>query len=90
MANQSLPWAYYRAFMYDLVECPPFNGGSLLLAGTTVVVSEGVDVYFWVGEDYIENIILEYWKNCFEFFWQFSHFITKVLRVAFNFGLHDS
>ena len=34
-----------------LVECPPSNGGSLLLVGTTVVGSGGVNVSFWVGED---------------------------------------
>ena len=35
-----------------LVECPPFNGGSLLLVGTTVLGSGGVDVSFWAGEDF--------------------------------------
>ena len=35
-----------------LVECPPSNGGSLLLVGTTVLGSGGVDVPFWVGEDF--------------------------------------
>ena len=34
-----------------LVECPPSNGGSLLLSGTTVVGSRGVDVSLWVGGD---------------------------------------
>ena len=36
-----------------LVECPPSNSGSLLLAGTTVVGYGGVDASFWVGEDAI-------------------------------------
>ena len=36
-----------------LVYCPPSNAGSLLLDGTTVVGSLGVDVSFWVGYDYI-------------------------------------
>ena len=34
-----------------LVECPPSNGGSLLLVGTTEVGSRVVDASFWVGED---------------------------------------
>ena len=34
-----------------LVECPPSNGGSLLLAVATLVGSKGVDLSFWVGED---------------------------------------
>ena len=33
-----------------LVECPPSNGGDLLLAGTTMAGSGGVYVSFWVGE----------------------------------------
>ena len=35
-----------------LSEIPPSNGGSLLLAGTTVVGSGGVDVSFWSGEEF--------------------------------------
>ena len=35
-----------------LVEFTPYNGGSLLLARTTVVGSGGVDVSFWAGEDF--------------------------------------
>ena len=34
-----------------LVKFPPYNGGALLLVGTTVVGSGRVDVSFWVGED---------------------------------------
>ena len=34
-----------------LVECPPSNAVSLLLAGTTVIGSGGVYASFWVGED---------------------------------------
>ena len=34
-----------------LVECHPYNGAALLLAGTTLLGSVGVDVYFCVGED---------------------------------------
>ena len=30
----------------------PSNGGALLLVGTTVVGSGGVDISFWVGEDF--------------------------------------
>ena len=33
------------------VESPLYNGGSLLLVGTTVEGSKGVDVSFWVGVD---------------------------------------
>ena len=33
------------------IDYPPSNGGSLLLVGTTVVVSYRVGVSFWVGED---------------------------------------
>ena len=35
-----------------LVECPPSNSGALLLVGTTVIGSGGVDVSFWAGEDF--------------------------------------
>ena len=35
-----------------LVEFPPSNSGALLLVGTAVVGSGGVDVSFWVGEDF--------------------------------------
>ena len=35
----------------NFVECPPSNGVSLLLVGTTVVRYGGVDVSFWSGED---------------------------------------
>ena len=35
-----------------LVECPPSNGGALMLAGTTVIGSRGVNVSFWVCEDF--------------------------------------
>ena len=35
-----------------LVECPPSNGGALMLAGTTVIDSRGVNVSFWVGKDF--------------------------------------
>ena len=33
-------------------ECPPSNGEALLIVGTTVVGSVGVNVSFWVGEDF--------------------------------------
>ena len=35
-----------------LVVCPPSNGGSLLLSGTTVVGSVGVNVSFWDGDNF--------------------------------------
>ena len=40
-----------------LVECPPSNGGALLLVGTTVVGYRGVDVSFWAGKDF-EMLVL--------------------------------
>ena len=40
-----------------LVEHPPYNCVALLLVGTTVVGSGGVDVSFWVGEDF-EMLVL--------------------------------
>ena len=38
-------------------EIPPSNGGALLLVGTKVVGSGGVDVSFWAGED-LEMLVL--------------------------------
>ena len=35
-----------------LVECPPSNGGAILLLRTTTVGSGGVYVSFWAGEDF--------------------------------------
>ena len=35
-----------------LVECTSSNVGVLLLVGTTVVGSRGVDVSFWIGKDF--------------------------------------
>ena len=52
-----------------LVECPPSNGVALLLVGTTVVGSGGIDVSFWVGED-LEVLVL-YTMN-----------VVKTLRVS--------
>ena len=40
-----------------LVECPNYNGGSLLLVKTTVVGYGGVNVSFWAGEDF-EMLVL--------------------------------
>ena len=40
-----------------LVEFPPSNGGSLLLVGTTVVGSGGVDLSLWAGDDF-EMLVL--------------------------------
>ena len=34
------------------VECPPFNGVSLLLSGNNVVVSGGFDVSLWADENF--------------------------------------
>ena len=39
-----------------LVDLPPSNGGSLMLVGTIVVGSGGVDVSFWNGE-YFEMLV---------------------------------
>ena len=58
-----------------LEECPPSNGGALLLAGNRVVGSGGVDVYFWIGEydtvliwfEISANIVLNSSENFFIF-----------------------
>ena len=42
-----------------LVECPPSNGGSLLLYGTMMVWYRGVYVSFWVGDDDIVLILFD-------------------------------
>ena len=34
------------------VECPPPNGGDLLLTGATVVGYRGFGEYLWSGEDF--------------------------------------
>ena len=63
-----------------LVECPPSNGGDLLLVGTTVVGSGGVDVSFWDGEDF-EMLVLSFInaiKN-----WRFS-----VRSVGFSININ--
>ena len=36
----------------NFLDCPQFNGGALLVAGTTVVGSGGFGGYFWVGDDF--------------------------------------
>ena len=57
-----------------LVECPPSDGGYLLLAGTMAVGSGGVDLSCWVGENDIVLILFE--STIFLILliiWSFSH-----------------